>query len=410
VGLLTLAAATRLARAMPSTDAKQARVWGRWLTFLGTINRAHDPFLHSLDTESFRHLRPLVIGGFTQAFRTGQLQLRGRQSVVASTVQSDVGSLVQAFRTAKQSNPSLDSDGKLSALLSWQYAGYASFDPPPKHEKAIGLDILMYMKANTNSDLEHHTANLALAAFFFACRSCEYLKVKGARRTKTLRVVDIQFRQGSQVLAHDSTSLHLADTVTVTFQDQKNRAKIASRTAWKTSNPLACPVVAFASAVRRARDLPGSSDQTLIYNFSTSRNRAFQAVTDINMISQLRFAVTMIGEDKLDYKAKDVGTHSIRSGCAMTLVLSNHAAWRIMLTGRWKPQAFLCYIREQIQQFSKGVSERMTTNPDFYHVPDINQIDDITCTNVPNAAPLDAGVFDGRASRHTDTLNISFLG
>jgi hypothetical protein len=268
----------------------------------------------------------------------------------------------------------------------------------------------MYMKAHASSELEHHTADLALGAFFFACRSCEYLKVKGARRTKTLRVVDIQFRRGRQVLAHDSPSLHLADTVTVTFQDQKNRAKAASRTAWKTSNPLACPVVAFASAVRRARALSGSSDETLIYNFTLARNRVFQAVTDINMIAYLRLAVTMIGEDKLGYQAKDVGTHSIRSGCAMALVLSNHAAWRIMLTGRWKSQAFLCYIREQIQQFSKGVSERMTTNPDFYHVPDIDHIDDATRNNAPNAAPLDAGVFDGRASRHTDILNISFLG
>jgi hypothetical protein len=49
----------------------------------------------------------------------------------------------------------------------------------------------------------------------------------------------------------------------------------------------------------------------------------------------------------------------------MALVLSQYAAWRIMLAGRWQSQAFLIYIRKQIQQFSKGVSERMISNPNF---------------------------------------------
>jgi hypothetical protein len=44
-----LAATTRIIRAMPATDKKQALVWNRWITYLGTVNRAEDPFLDSLD-------------------------------------------------------------------------------------------------------------------------------------------------------------------------------------------------------------------------------------------------------------------------------------------------------------------------------------------------------------------------
>jgi hypothetical protein len=265
------------------------------------------------------------------------------------------------------------------------------------------------MRETASSELQTHAADLAIGAFFFACRSCEYLKVRGERRTKTIRAGDIEFRKGHTILPHDSPDLHLADTVSIFFCDQnKNREKGVSRTAWATSDPNASPVTSYAAIVQRIRALPGSSDGTPIFNYKSAANRSFLCVTDSAMIIFLRTAVTLIGEAVLGYKAAEVGTHSIRSGAAMALVLSQHAAWRIMLAGRWKSQALLVYIREQIQQFSKGVSERMLSNPDFYHVPDIDVLD--PTTDATQATPLDADIFDGRALNHTDMLRISFMG
>jgi hypothetical protein len=250
------------------------------------------------------------------------------------------------------------------------------------------------MKQSAITDLDHHTADLAICAFFFACRSCEYLKVQGPRRTKTLRKGDIQFRRGRSILPHDSPDLHLADTVAILFRDQKNRVKGVWRTAWATSDPDASPVISFSNVIRRIDSLPGSNDDTLLYTYAASSDRSVLAVADADMISALRAAVTAIGEDELGYTAADVGTHSIRSGAAMALVLSGHAAWRIMLAGRWQSQAFLVYIREQIQQFSKGVSERMTANPDFYHVPDI----DAGETVEDEPTQVGEGIFDGNSN------------
>jgi hypothetical protein len=85
---------------------------------------------------------------------------------------------------------------------------------------------------------------------------------------------------------------------------------------------------------------------------------------------------------------------STRSGAAMALVLSGHEAWRIMLAGRWQSQAFLVYIHEQIQEFSKGVSERMTSNPDFYHVPDI----DAWAAGTREPPHVAANIFDGNTN------------
>jgi hypothetical protein len=250
------------------------------------------------------------------------------------------------------------------------------------------------MKQSAVTDLDHHTADLAICAFFFACRSCEHLKVQGPRRTKTLRKGDIQFCRGRSVLPHNSPDLHLADTVATLFRNQKNRVKGVWRTAWATSDPDASPVIFFSNVIRRIDSLPGSNDDTLLCTYAASSNRSLLAVADANMTSTLRAALTAIGKDELGCTAADVGTHSIRSGAAMAMVLSGHTAWRIMLAGRWQSQAFLAHIQEQIQQFSKGVSERMTANPDFYHVPDIDAAE--TVEDEPTQ--VGEGIFGGNSN------------
>ena len=94
----------------------------------------------------------------------------------------------------------------------------------------------------------------------------------------------------------------------------------------------------------------------------------------------------------------------------MALVLSGHAAWRIMLAGRWKFSAFLVYIREQVQAFSRGVSKRMIENPDFFHVPDLDRLDASTSTPTTPASPLEANAFTGGASNNYQVLNVDFFG
>jgi hypothetical protein len=390
VAWLHLATTTRIIRAIPVTDKKQALVWNRWITYLGTVNRADDPFLDSLDASPrLQRLKPVILSGFAQALQTGQLQSRGCQSVVTGTIKDNIGSLVQAFRANKRQDPTRDPDGRLSSILSRQYTGFQSQDPAPKRERAISLRVLKMMQTLALNEADRHAADLAMCAFFLACRSCEYLQFKGPRRTKTIAKGDIRFSRGRVVLAHDSHDLHLADKVAVRFRDQKNRVKGAWRTVWKTSDSDANPVVSFARVVRRVTALPGHSNDTLIYNYAATSNRSFLSISDAHMIASLRAAVSFIGASELGYEAADVGTHSICSGAA--LVLSGHEAWRIMLAGRWQSQAFLVHIHEQIQEFSKGVSERMTSNPDFYYVPDID-----AWAAVTHEPPhVDANIFDG---------------
>ena len=90
------------------------------------------------------------------------------------------------------------------------------------------------------------------------------------------------------------------------------------------------------------------------------------------MKNALRAAASVIGESALGFKVSDIGAHSIRSGSAMAMYLDDVPVYTIMLIGRWSSDAFLRYIRKQVEQFSHNVSRHMIKNQHFSHVPDYN--------------------------------------
>jgi hypothetical protein len=44
----------------------------------------------------------------------------------------------------------------------------------------------------------------------------------------------------------------------------------------------------------------------------------------------------------------------------------------IMVTGRWKSAAFMEFVREQVAQFSEGVSQRMILRQNYFAIPAVD--------------------------------------
>jgi hypothetical protein len=80
-------------------------------------------------------------------------------------------------------------------------------------------------------------------------------------------------------------------------------------------------------------------------------------------------AAAAIGKNTLGFSPEQIGLHSARSGAALAMYLAGVPVFTIMLMGRWSSDAFLCYIRKQVKEFSSGISKRMITNEKIFTIP-----------------------------------------
>ena len=138
----------------------------------------------------------------------------------------------------------------------------------------------------------------------------------------------------------------------------------------RTGDLLLCPVWSLAKIIRRILSYPDTSEDTYINTFRS--NRKLYEVSGDDMKNAIRAAASVLGESTLGFKISEIGTHSIRSGAAMAMYLDDVPVYTIMLIGRWSSDAFLRYIRKQVEQFSHNVSRRMIKNQHFTHVPTYN--------------------------------------
>jgi hypothetical protein len=140
--------------------------------------------------------------------------------LVAGTCRTAINAVRQAFVAAGWDDSRTETNGELAFILQCQLKGYKNNDLAEQPQKAIPFSLLMKLITKPTKDpLQRRFQQLTHMAFFFAMRSCEYLKVSGnERRTKPIRMCDITFRDKfNRVIPHTSTDLHNADSVSITF-------------------------------------------------------------------------------------------------------------------------------------------------------------------------------------------------
>lgn len=231
------------------------------------------------------------------------------------------------------------------------------------------------MAKNNLTECDVAAGQLTRGAFFFGMRSCEYLKVSGyARRTKLLRLRNIRFYKHRRELSHDNPQLRYADTVSITFEFQKNDERDVTVTMHRTGDPVLCPCIAWADVVQRILGYPGTSSESTVCTVLV--NGELRQLTSKDVLNKLRAVVRSLGTEYLGFKDSEIGTHSIRSSAAMSMYLAGVPVFTIMLIGRWSSDAFLRYIRRQVQQFSSGVSRRMIVSEGFFTIPEYADAED----------------------------------
>ena len=245
------------------------------------------------------------------------------------------------------------------------------------------MRVLRKMKELATTAREQAVAELTIGAIFFAMRSCEYLRTAAevTKRTKIVTVGNITFKTGNTITPHSDKNLHLSDLVRIRFTYQKNDKRDVCIHMFKSGDKTLCPVRAWATTVRRVRKIPGADDNSPVCLFQDNTGTITMLTAEF-VRSRLRAIVDIMGKSELGFTKEEIGLHSIRSGGAMAMFLSGTSVIVIMRVGRWSSEAFLEYIRDQIESFTKGVSSNMLQCEDFFDLNSDN-------TTVGNRNPRD---------------------
>ena len=204
---------------------------------------------------------------------------------------------IASWIVSQARDPGKDDIGQPSFLLQRQFRGHSQSDPAERPEKAITCRLLREIASVRETEEDRAVGQLAVGAFFFAMRSCEHSRVSGERRTKLLRLRNIQFCRGRRRMYHNYRSLLSADSVSVTFEFQKNDERDVTITQHCTHDATLCPVRAWAALVKRVLGHPSTNSDTPVNAFVV--NGVLKHIPATRIVDKIRASATVIGEDVL---------------------------------------------------------------------------------------------------------------
>ena len=338
---LIAAAAASEGAVTGGTHESQARSWRRFTEYLDSIGLRHDHYLDSF-TRPQQHK---IMCAFAMAMRQARFSGPAYDKLAEGTIRGTISNVCSSFRDSGRLNPTKDDDGQLSFILSRLFRAFRNEDPNEVQQKAVPPCVVLAIARLNRSERQLAVGQLTRLGFFFAMRSREYLKVAKAEegRTKILALRNLRFIRDGKVMSHDDLELERADCLAITFEMQKKEDKNDTVHHKATRDQTMCPVQAGAELVRRIRSYPNTDDDTPISALMIGDSSRITHVTGKQVANVLKDTVRAIGEDVLNIKAEEVGTHSP----AMAMFLGGLPVYLIMLMGRWSSDAFLRYIRKQ---------------------------------------------------------------
>ncbi len=161
---------------------------------------------------------------------------------------------------------------------------------------------------------------LTISAAFFACHSCEYLKVpcQDMKRMKLLCLQNIRFFKDEHLLSAPLDCLEWANSVAVTFKMQKHDSKHDT---------------VITEIQMTLHSAPFCNGHTLLIGFGhiqaqqrTHRSAWFGTTTDWNRFLHTKFlqryTSASIGSAHLGFAPKEIRTHSLQLGAAIEMYLA----------------------------------------------------------------------------------------
>ena len=265
----------------------------------------------------------------------------------------------------------------------------------------VEVDVVEYLVSRAwnkgGSEKDRATADLELAAFYYLLRVGEYTS-KGTRneskQTVQFRWEDVTFfkrdshgrlKQMSRRVTDEQITTADSCTLRLTFQKMGGRVYVSTITPMEMKCYAPCAPLLGRRIIHIRSHTSDISTNLSAYFVNGCKHE----VTDVNVRESLKFAATQLNyPENKGIPIERIDTHSLRIGGANALSLAGYSDREIQKMGRWRSQTFKEYVREQLSDFSEGMSKSMKQMFNFVNVEggvwhDITQ----TAINLPYSPP-----------------------
>jgi len=226
--------------------------------------------------------------------------------------------------------------------LNRQFKAYKINDPAVKRQPALPLRFFKKFIKMEATETSEAIAQLFCGGLHFGMRSCEYSKTNERQtRTKILRLRNIKFynKLGRELTSHRKN----AEFVKITFENQKNGQKMETQTR-RRKDSILCAVRLWATVIERILSYNSTDENTTINTVRVDGRLRQLTCNQVRL--HVKTAVTLLGEDYVQVKASEIGTHTLRVSFATMCDLEGVAPKKIMMAGRWLSTAFMKYVRD----------------------------------------------------------------
>jgi hypothetical protein len=270
---------------------------------------------------------------------------------------------------------------KLLPQLGQMLYGWRKTDGPVLKKLPVEADIPEYLVqlGLHPAASAHETAvgDLALIAFYYLLRIGEYT-VKGTRneskQTQQFKMADVTFfkrdhtgalRQLPRQAASDL--IMSADSATLKLDNQKNGWHGVCIHHESNGQEAFDPVRALGRRVLHIRaNAPGDDS---IFLSAVFQNGARCDISDKDIRAALKMAAAALHYPVTrGIPIERIDTHLLRIGGANALSLTGYSNRHIQKLGRWRGETFKEYVREQLSNFSEGMSSSMQKTFGFVNV------------------------------------------
>ena len=169
---------------------------------------------------------------------------------------------------------------------------------------------------------------------------------------------------------------------TLTFSDQKNAVRGEQVGHLPTDDEWLCPVKALARIAVRLRQANAPAT-TAIDRFFNQTTQKWYSTKSTHVTTALRHSARYL-QDETGIPFWKVSTRSLRSGGATALLVAHVEPHNIKLLGRWKSDAMLDYLRQNVTMYTNHFSQQMLTHGGYTFAPGA-----LATTGLPEQTPPD---------------------